>query len=159
MYSVTFAFSPDIYEAVAYTAAQARPRLRQKMFNIINGPTARVIILGLSTEPSSPDYPINWSNSKQRKAVMRKLRLSNNIPYARSHKEVQGWSMVLLNLSESSGLIGIQNKTPYTDWVQGENQQRYLYKWPLARQIIRDNESDMEEEVSTAWLEATEIKE
>lgn len=159
MYEVSFTFDDDVIEATRTTAQTARARLRERMFLVVDSPAARRVIAGLATEPEPPDSPINWKNPRQRQAVMRKLRLAGmEGGYVRSHRLAQSWSMYLQDLVNGSGIIGVMNKMPYADYVQGESQQQFLYKWPLARKIIRDGQEAMQEEVVNAWLEVVTIR-
>lgn len=151
MYSVRVIQDTDVLETIRDTAKTARPALRRELGQVARGPVAQAMLRAVSREPEAPDHPIHWTSDRQRKAVMAKLRRAKLLLYPRSHRLSQGWRVVLNSLSDSDGLIGLENDAPETDYVQGENQQRYLSKWPLARQVFRDHEDAFQEAIIDAW--------
>lgn len=142
----------DVLDATRETALQAPARMRRELGSIARGPIAQQIIAKLSKEPPPPKRPIDWTSDRQRRFVMAKLRRENNIPYKRTHRQAQGWRVVLEDIQGGDGgVISVENSTPYADFVQGERQQRFLSQWPLARIVIRDEEDELQDATINAW--------
>ena len=152
MYRATLQVETDVLQAVAETARDATRKMRRAAGIVARGASAQALIADLSKEPEPPEYPIRWASDRQRKAVMAKLRRADDLPFQRKHRLSRGWRMVLSSLlGDNGGVFTAENSAPEADFVQGERQQRYLSKWPLARLVIRQHEAPMEDELINAW--------
>lgn len=153
MFMATVQLDTDVLDAVRDDALTAPARMRREMGIVARGRTAQLIVTELSTEPGPPNHPINWTSEKQRRFVMAKLK---GRAYVRSHRQSRGWTSVLNTLSgDDGGVILIVNTSPYSQFVQGESQQGFLSKWPLARLVIRNHQEELQDEVIDAWYKVT----
>lgn len=89
-----------------------QPRLRRRVLKIV------------AVEPGPPRYPLRWESAKQRRFVMRKLRLEGNLPYRRTHELVNAWD-AKFEFTEDDGAFVVENTSAKARWVVGEDQQRY----------------------------------
>jgi hypothetical protein len=163
MISATIQLDLDVLDAVRETAIAAPAQMRREMGVVARGSTAQLIVRELSTEPGKPNYPIHWTGpnngARQRRFVMAKLRREGNLPYERSHRQAQGWRTVLATLAgDDGGVIVVENSNPASQFIQGEFQQGYLSKWPLARLVIRNHQEEMQDETISAWYRVTGVK-
>lgn len=159
MFSATIQLDLDVLDTVRETAITAPARMRREMGIVARGSTAQLIVRELSTEPGKPNYPLLWTSQRQRKFVMAKLRREGNIPYERSHRQAQGWRTVLATLQgDDGGVIVVENSNPGSQFIQGEFQQGYLSKWPLARLVIRNHQEEMQDEAISAWYRVVGVK-
>lgn len=158
MFSAFIVFDDDVLKAVHDDALTSPARMRRQMGIVARGPEAQAMIVALSQEPDKPDEPIQWTSPRQRRFVMAKLRRQGNLPYKRNHRQSQGWRVVLLSLGEDSGTIGVQNSSPITRYVQGDDQQGFLHKWPLARTVIRAHQEPLQNATINAWYRVVGVK-
>lgn len=73
----------------------------------------------LRHEPGKPKYPLQWTSDKQRKFVMAMLRKDNNLPYPRTGKLAQGWTIKVSDPSGGVFAIVIENPAPAAKFVYG----------------------------------------
>lgn len=158
MIKASVVFDDDVFEAVYETANEAPAAMRREAGIVSRGPTAQKMIRELSAEPGPVVLPIDWTSDRQRRFVMRMRRKQGFPP--RSHRISQGWRVVLLNLSEMDGIIGVENSERGVEFVQGEWQQKFHANtgWPLARTIIRGNAEALQDELIEGWYRATKAK-
>ena len=92
----------------------------------------------MQKEGSPVVYPIQWDSEKQRRFVMAKLRLEDNLPYKRQGAYVNGWS-----IEESPNGNGhvLKNTAPGSLYISGGakgDRQSNIHKgrWPLLRDAV-----------------------
>jgi hypothetical protein len=127
--------------------------MRASIGQVARGPVAGAMLRELSAEPGRPRYPLRWKSAKQRRFVMAKLRRERNLPYRRSHRAARGWICVRDDIQEGVGLIRVENKTRYVEFVQGDSAQPMHLDtgWPQAALIIRRYEPKFEDEIIKVW--------
>jgi hypothetical protein len=161
MFDVSVVLDLDVLTAVQEKARQARPRMRRELGIIARGQTAQLIIRELSTEPGKPRYPIRWKSQRQRRFVMALLRRIGQADtgYVRTHRLSRGWTIVLDDITASTGVFRVVNKAPETRYVQGDDAQPYHLDsgWPQAAPIIRKYEDALQSEVISAWYRVVRI--
>lgn len=64
------------------------------------------------------DYPLEWTSERQKRTVMRKLRLSGLFPYERSHALSERWERHAAFIA-GLAVVEIENPTPYATQVYG----------------------------------------
>jgi len=70
----------------------------------------------MSKEGSPISYPVKWDSEKQRRFVMAKLRLEDNLPYQRTGDYVNNWSIQ----PTENGLGNVlKNSTPGALYISG----------------------------------------
>jgi hypothetical protein len=155
MFDVSVVLDLDVLAAVQETARQARPRMRRGLGVIARGKTAQLIIRELSTEPGKPRYPIRWKSQRQRRFVMAMLRRIGQADtgYIRTHRLSQGWTIVLDDITASTGVFRIVNNNRAVPYVQGDFAQPYHLDtgWPQAAPVIRKYEDQLQSEVIDVW--------
>lgn len=140
----------DILEAIADTA-QRSPKLMQTAYERATRRLRRRLLDTLMNEPDSPDQPLKWKSEKQRRYVMRKLTLENNLPYRRTHSLSRAWRVVLTP-GQGGAIMEAYNDAPQARFVQGVDQQPFLVKWPYAPKVIEDYRVEANEVLIQVWF-------
>lgn len=103
---------------------QKTPGLMQTAFKREVGRIRSQMLAELRVEPGKPKYPIRWTSSRQRRAVMAKLRKAGNLPYQRTHELSHGWRVDYTETADG-GILTAGNETPYASFVVGDDQQGF----------------------------------
>lgn len=88
---------------------QTIPQLRDETAAIVGK------VMRLMQKPGAPSTsPVNWDSERQRRFVLAKLRLANNLPYSRSNQYINGWS-----IQETPHGTLLMNPTPGSLYISG----------------------------------------
>lgn len=88
---------------------QTIPQLRDETAAIVEK------VMRLMQKPGAPSTsPVNWDSERQRRFVLAKLRLANNLPYSRSNQYINGWS-----IQETPHGTLLKNPTPGSLYISG----------------------------------------
>ena len=82
------------------------------------------LLAALKDEPGKPHYPLKWKNKRQKRKVMRLLRLADNLPYERQHELIKLWKPIFRPVG-TGGRVEFNNVSPVMEYVQGEWQQPF----------------------------------
>lgn len=152
MLTITVTVDTDILDAIAETARQS-PRRMQTAYHRATVRLRKRLLDALQAEPGAPSYPIRWKSQRQKRAVLRKLRLAGNLPYQRSHALVKQWKVALLS-DGTGGILEATNASPYVDWVQGDFTQPFHLDtgWPQAGALLSKYRVEAEEVLIQTWF-------
>ncbi len=119
-------------------------------------PFERLIDRILRAEPPRPDLPIRWTSPKQRRAVMRKLRMMGmaETGYVRTHQLARAWETEI-TLHGLFAELWVINMADMAQFVYGPFQQRYLHKWPVVGDVGEQIGNEVDDAVGELWLETT----
>lgn len=157
MISVKITVDTDILDAIAEGVRQS-PKLMQVAYDRNTRRLRSRMIKELSTEPRASQPPIRWKSAKQRRAVMRKLRLMGmEDGYIRSHALSKAWKADL-RPDGTGGIMTITNKTPYVEFVQGDWAQPFHLDtgWPQAGDIFSRYRVEAENVLIQTWFTITD---
>lgn len=110
---------------------QTIPQLRDETGAIVEK------VKRLMQKPGAPSTsPVNWDSERQRRYVLAKLRLANNLPYSRTNQYINGWTVS----ATQRGTLLI-NPTPGSLYISGGargDRQSNIHKgrWPLLRDAV-----------------------
>lgn len=153
MISVKLTVETDILEAIA-EAARTSPKLMQTAYDRNTRRLRSRMIKELSTEPRASTPPIRWKNARQKRAVMRKLRLMGmEDGYVRSHALSKAWK-ANLKPDGTGGIMTVTNNTPYVEFVQGDWTQPFHLDtgWPQAGDIFSRYRVEAEDVLIATWF-------
>jgi hypothetical protein len=140
----------DILLAIADTARKS-PRLMQTAYERNTRRLRARLLADLRDAPGPPDYPLEWKSRKQQRFVMRKLREEGNLPYVRTGTLSANWR-VTLTPDTAGSIMEVSNDTPYARFVQGDDQQPFLLKWPSVGMVISDYRVEAEDVLIETWF-------
>lgn len=93
-------------------------RINEKATRDATQDTAPDALRMLRHTPGKPDYPIQWTSEKQRKAFFATNGFGRGIPTKRSGKLQDGWRIVAVRRRRSTVVL-IENPVGYVEYVQG----------------------------------------
>ena len=160
-----FEFDSDVVDAMQ-DALKAAPKTMQ---TFIQKSLPHGAVAELQRNPSSPRYPLKWRSEKQRRFVMAKLRMANNIPYRRTDKLRGGWKLVTV-ISRDAITVALDNDVPYAGFVTGgivsagvnatlfTVRQPMFPQWPDAREVWARHTATFEDQLIQAWFDILEAR-
>ena len=152
MYGLKVTPPTDVLDAYK-GAAQRRPVLVRTAFQRLARQSRRRVLDKVTEEPGEPKSPIDWTTPKQRRFVMRKLRLENDLPYTRKHTYVQSFK-VEYEASDFNGFLSLQNDDPAADYIGGDEQQRMHIQtgWVSVAEVVSDERVIVEDAAIEIYL-------
>jgi hypothetical protein len=158
MYTTRLISDPSITEAIMDNLAQA-PALTRGFVNRIMARIKPAMLAELQAVPGKPSYPLNWASEKQRRFVLRKLRLENNLPYRRTGATAQAWE-VTARFTNEGGVIEAFNPLDHAEFVYGPRQQPFHVDtgWPNADVIVLTYHERAERDLTEAWITLADVR-
>lgn len=132
---------------IAFRVVEGRVRETKKL--LLTGYRKNVeplrirILESIRKEPGKPDYPITWHNTRQRRKVMKLLRLAGmEDGYIRSHSLSKSWKSAVKS-EGNGGVFQIESSSDTAIYVQGLRAQSFHHeRWPQADVIARQYHDD-----------------
>ncbi|MBK8035302.1 MAG: hypothetical protein IPK17_38520 [Chloroflexi bacterium] len=134
-------------------AAQQRPKLARTAFQRLARQSRRRVLDKVTEEPGEPGYPLRWKSAKQRRFVMRKLRLENNLPYTRTHLYVKSFK-VEYRTTDFDGFLELTNSDPASIFIGGDEQQPFHIDtgWVYVPGVVSDERVVVEDAAIETWF-------
>lgn len=152
MISAKVTVDTDVLDAIREAAAKS-PRLLQTALKRRLTRVKSRLLDELRTEPDKPTYPLRWKSQRQRIFVIAKLRREGNLPYKRTGKYLSAFK-VSEDTDTDSGVLAVENATPYARFVGGDDQQPMHIDtgWTFVPPVIAKYREIAENELIDVWF-------
>jgi hypothetical protein len=131
-------------------------KLRRRIAREVIPPMERLFDRTIRREVASPDHPIDWTSLRQKRFVLRKLRIlarqqgRTDIRYIRTGATAAAWE-IALNFNEGVVDIDAVNPLPHAVFVYGKYQQRFLHKWPRIDDLADEIAAGIDDDIVSVW--------
>lgn len=116
---------------------------------------ARHALTRLQTVPGQPNYPIQFTTAKQRKAFFASKGFGRGIPASRSSPPAvtEAWSAEFIP-TRDGGIVGLFNDDPAMEFIQGARAQGYhiLTGWVQVDDVEQEAFDEMEGVAIVEWF-------
>lgn len=148
----TMTLEGDALFALQDAIRVAPKTMRKFVYNTVRTHLLNTTVAELRRPTPPPSYPLVWRNPAQRRAVIKKLRAENNLPYQRTGELEQGWK-VEVNANQADTLLRIYNNTPYVNQVMGIAPERepMFPQWGVYPLIVLDGLEWAEKAIVGEW--------
>lgn len=99
------------------------------------------------------DYPLKWTNDKQRRKYFATNGFGRGIPYRRTGKLVEAWE-VKVQISGDDGTITVENSSPSAQFVIGDRQQQFHRNtgWYQADDLLLNIAIETTDVIEELWV-------
>lgn len=156
MYRERIVVPDDILQALVQKARDYPEQVKTR-FPAAMRDTLDQTLNRLRVEPSPPSYPYRWASERQRRAFFATNGFGRGIPTKRTGALLRGWDARIEPTPDGAQAV-IDNNTPYTRFVQGEQQQpgHIATGWVAADDVIIEESIRLEDTLIDVFFEVVE---